>query len=184
MSAYRLLILGVMLGGLTTMAGCGLDESSTANQDAAFTEMTVIDAVQLGAAQSCHGVAGTVGGSLSILKLVDSEGLHLLIEDGDPVCIDTMESIAAELEAIEEAYIEQTGEADQTGEIPQNLRPMALTSPKSPGDTETDPNPQPALETGVKITSTKTPVRPGLPLPGDSTGPTPDSPPDNPSDKD
>lgn len=185
MKRSRLLILGVLLGGLVAWTGCGLDESSQVDPDGAFTQMTVIDAVQLGAAQSCHSAANTVSGNLTIRRLKDGDGLQLLLEDGDPVCIDTMDNIAVVIEVIEETYIEDVGSLEAQQDLPDDLRPLILTTgTDKPSDSETDPNPQPALETGVKLTTTKTAIKPGTPLPDKKPSPNPDNPPDNPSETD
>ncbi len=181
------MMLGVMLGGLLALAACGLEETSGMDAEEAYAGMTVIDAVQLGAAQSCHRVAGTVDGNLAVLSLRDGEGLALLVEDDYPLCIDTMESIAAELASIEDTYIDEIGAVETTQEPDdlQGLVPMMIQTPDTPGDAETDPNPQPALGTNVKIgTASSTTVTPGTPLPGTKPSPSPDNPPTNPSSAD
>lgn len=175
----RLMIAAVMAGGLLALAGCGLDEPSAYDTDAAFAQMTVIDAVQLGAAQSCHSVSGTVSGSLTIRPLLGSDDLVLLVEDEDPVCIDTMENIADELQSIEADYSEDIEPVGS--EVPAGLVNMVLTKTDKPGDAETDPNPQPAIDTGVALITVKTTVKPGTPVNPDKPAPNPDNPPENPS---
>lgn len=181
--ARKLMTLGVAMGWLVWGAGCGLDEPSTLQDEAAHAELTVLDAVGLGAAQSCHDIASTVDGSLAIRPLVDGDGLVLLEEDGDPLCIDSMHVISLELADIEDAYQQQIPYAEEAAETAggEDVVPMVLSTAGKSDEAETDPNPQPALESTIDL-GARIELDPGpSKAPDQPTGPppSPDSSPDS-----
>jgi hypothetical protein len=142
----------LLAGGLLVLAACGRDDTQDLEVGEALYGLTAIDAVQLGAAQGCHSLASQTTGSLTINMLEESDDLVLLLEDGYPLCIDTMSAVAAELALLEASYLEGPPEGTLSTE---DVEQMVLTSGgnvdegEDEGIDETDPNPQPALETSV-----------------------------------
>lgn len=142
---YRRYLIPLVLAGGLVMAACGHDGTPDDGVGQSFYELTVIDAVQLGAAQGCHGLASIVEGSLTIKVLEDSDGLVLLQEDGYPLCIDTLDNVAAELEKIEASYKSETEGTMSTDDVEQMMMGADEMPGSRPDDKrKTDPNPQPA----------------------------------------
>jgi hypothetical protein len=169
----------MLAGGLLVLAACGRDAGPGDGVGQALYGLTVIDAVQLGAAQGCHSLAGTVEGSLSIRQLEDSDGLVLLLEDDYPLCIDTMDHVAGELEKIEATYMGRgptgTMSTDDVEQLMVGAEQMGGSDPD--GTRETDPNPQPAdpqpapagiLTTTADVQSPEGPTSPPDPPPESS----------------
>jgi hypothetical protein len=183
----RILIPAIVAAGLVVLAACGRDDAPDLDVGGELSALSVIDAVQLGADQGCHAVAERVSGSVTIKQLDDSDGLVLLIEDGYPLCIDTMETVSREIEMIEASYREDlAGEPTggmSTDDVVLLMGGSGEIESKGPdGIGETDPNPQPAIE--GKVTGSAPPLTAtGDPRPTDGPGPTsggPTSPPDPP----
>ena len=176
MNSRRYLIPAVLAGGLLVLAACGRDAGPGDGVGQALYELTVIDAVQLGAAQGCHSLADTVEGSLSIKQLEESGGLVLVLEDDYPLCIDTMEHVAGELEKVEAAYMGRgptgTMSTDDVEQLMVGAEKLGGSDPD--GTRETDPNPQPAdpvpaptqvLSTTADVQSPEDPTTPPDPPP-------------------
>jgi len=142
------IIAPVVLAGGLVLAACSQDGSTPREAEEALSGMTVIDAVQLGADQGCHGLADRVSGSVSIQRISGSEDLVLLLEDGYPLCLDTMENAAREIRDIEDSY-RREAMAETEGRLPvDGLKPMMINTNQSDEDgspDKTDPNPQPAI---------------------------------------
>ena len=180
---HRKIIIPLLLaGGLVALAACGRDDTQDLDVGEALYGLTAIDAVQLGAAQGCHSLASQTTGSLTINMLEESDDLVLLLEDGYPLCIDTMAAVAAELALLEQSYLEGAEGTLSTDDVEQ----MMLTSGDEVdegdqgGIDETDPNPQPAVETGVggQTGGTTNPPPSTTPTVAPTQGPS--SPPDTP----
>lgn len=144
----RHIIPVLVAGGLMVLAACGRDDTYDLDVGNALYELTVIDAVQLGADQGCHQLASKVTGSISIIPLAESDDLVLLLEDGYPLCIDTMQNVGTELEMVEATYLDQA--PGDGGTSVEGLEQLMLGSEEEPegsgqdNPTGTDPNPQPA----------------------------------------
>jgi hypothetical protein len=185
----RIIIPLLLAGGLLALAACGRDEPVDLDVGEALTELSVIDAVQLGAEQGCRDLAGRVTGSVSIKQLEEADGLVLLLEEGYPLCIDTLEVVALELELIELSYQEELiAEVEgsmTTDEVIQLMDSAGDRKDDEPGGIDqTDPNPQPALESGTPTPAGRVMGVHGdvQPPEGGPTSPTdgPTSPPDPP----
>ncbi len=179
----KIIIPLLLAGGLLVLAACGRDDTPDLDVGEALYGLTVIDAVQLGAAQGCHFLASQTTGSLTISMLEQSDDLVLLLEDGYPLCIDTMDNVAAEISLLEASYVEGAPEGTMSTD---DVEQMMLTSGEveegdDGGIDETDPNPQPAIETGVGGKTTNPPPT-TMPTVKPTEGPT--SPPDTPPESD
>ena len=173
----RMTSLVALAGGLAALPGCGLDGSPLPDPGREISGLTVIEAVQLGAEQGCRDVAGRVAGSIALSPIDGTEDFVLVLEDGYPLCIDTMPNVGEALRVIEASYQgEVTGEGGGTMSTDDvETRSIDTAGGKSP-DRETDPNPQPAVESGLSkvIIAATTSSVPTPPSGG--TPPTPPSP--------
>ena len=174
----------LLAGGLLVLAACGRDDTGDLEVGEALYGLTVIDAVQLGAAQGCHSLASQVTGSLTINMLEESDDLVLLLEDGYPLCIDTMDNVAAEISLLEASFLDGAQGYPEGSMTTDDVEQMMLTEDVEEEDQggidETDPNPQPALETSVggKTTSPPPTTMPSVKPSEEPTGP-PDTPPES-----
>jgi len=148
MRTRKLITLLMLSGGVSLLAACGTYDSPGAEAEETAQGLGVIDAVQLGAEQGCHGLADRVGGNLTITELEDSPDVVLVLEDGYPLCFDTLEFVAGELERIELIYSEVPDAVPEEADEPEAVQKMMLETEDNSGERDTDPNPQPALESG------------------------------------
>ncbi|MBW2261257.1 MAG: hypothetical protein JRG91_04720 [Deltaproteobacteria bacterium] len=175
----------LLAGGLFVLTACGRDDTGDLEVGDALYGLTVIDAVQLGAAQGCHSLASQVTGSLTINMLEESDDLVLLLEDGYPLCIDTMDTVAAELSLLEASYLDGAQGPPEGSMSTDDVEQMMLTPGEveesdEGGVDETDPNPQPAVETGVGGQTTNPPPTATATLkPAGSPTSPPDTPPES-----
>ncbi len=174
--ASKVIMVG-LAGGIAALAGCGQDGAPLPDPGRELSGLTVIEAVQLGAEQGCRDVAGRVQGSVELSPIEGAEDLVLVLEDGYPLCIDTMPNVGEALKLIEASYQGDVGSEDR-GSTPTDdvsLRSMDTSGGQTP-DRETDPNPQPALGSSVAKIVTVSTTTPAPAPPANGTPPTPPAP--------
>jgi len=112
--------------------------------------VSVVTAVQLGAEPGCLGMSDRISGNVTMIKLEEDDELALVLQDGDPVCLDTIGVIKEELAHLEGSLQELAAESGQDED--------RETAGGGGGDTsgggiKIDPNPQPAVQSSVKTTT-------------------------------
>ena len=173
----KIVTLLALAGGLTALPGCGLDGPAPSDPGRETAGLTVIEAVQLGAEQGCRDVAGRVSGSIELSPIDGAEDLVLVLEDGYPLCMDTMPNVGEALRLIEASYQgDLVGEDHGPTPISEVETRSIESSAGASGDRETDPNPQPAIEASLSKLTTLTTSSPLPAQPVSGTPPTPPSP--------
>lgn len=106
--------------------------------------VSVVTAVQLGAEPGCLGMSDRISGNVTMIKLEEDDELALVLQDGDPVCLDTIGVIKEELAHLEGSLQELAAENGQDED---------RETAGGGGGIKIDPNPQPAVQSSVKTTT-------------------------------
>jgi hypothetical protein len=106
--------------------------------------VSVVTAVQLGAEPGCLGMSDRISGNVTMIKLEEDDELALVLQDGDPVCLDTIGVIKEELARLEGSLQELASEGGQDED---------RQTAGGGGGIKIDPNPQPAVQSSVKTTT-------------------------------
>ncbi len=155
------------------VVGCTKEEISfdMLNTDAG-DGISVLTAVQLGAEPGCSGLGGRVSGNIAVIGLVEDAEIVLVLKDGEPLCVDTVDIIKEELENIgsvaEPDYMDTPSlTEDETPSYGDLMREAGErrgfeqnggSSDSGSGPLRFDPDPQPALELTVSLSKGNTAV--------------------------
>jgi hypothetical protein len=167
-SLFSVLVLA--LPAFLALGGCTNEEMPSDMLNADAGSISVVTAVQLGAEPGCSGMSGRVSGNITMIKLAEDRELALLLQDGDPLCVDTIGAIKEELASIEGSLVQEAlgdvpvsggGGGGDYGDLMREAREgEGLEQNNGSSDSGTvpvkfDPDPQPALKSsvGVSVTS-------------------------------
>lgn len=168
------------------VCGCMNAEMPPDMLNADAESISVVTAVQLGAEPGCLGVSDRISGNVTMMKLEEDAEMALIMEDGDPLCLDTIEVIEEELIKLEDnlqTWVPDDGLGEEIGDVMRQNRDAdgykqgsgGGGSDGNTGKHQIDPNPQPAgqvqfnteLATEVTVdyttTSCSTPSNPNDP---------------------
>lgn len=177
----KMLAYGLALMLALSLGACMNEELPPDMLNADAESISVVTAVQLGAEPGCQGMNVRISGNVTMIKLEEDEEMALVLEDGDPLCLDTMSVIEDELISLEgnlqELLTEEEPEED-IGDIMREAQEYGglkdtSGSGSDDGHLQVDPNPQPAGETAVKASVTTDVTMDFTPMSGGSSSPTP-----------
>lgn len=133
-------------------------DSEILNSDA--DNISVVMAVQLGAEPGCKGISEILSGNVGMIKIAERADIALLINDGSPLCVDTIEEIVSEINDFEEKLIQENNSeqrffdntdgnyGDEMRNELRNSQEIKETSGESESEPRKfDPDPQPATKT-------------------------------------
>ena len=152
---------GLVLMLALTVGACMTEELPLDMLNADAESISVVTAVQLGAEPGCQGMNMRISGNVTMIKLEEDEEMALILEDGDPLCMDTMSVIEDELISLEGNLQELIGDEEPVDDIGDLMREAQeydglkeTTGGSGTDDSplQVDPNPQPAGQSAVKAT--------------------------------
>ena len=174
----KILAIKIVAAAVFVIGGCMNADMPPEMFNADAESVSVVTAVQLGAEPGCLGINYRISGNITVMKVEDDNEMALVLQDGDPLCVDTMDLIKEEMDSLEgnlqELTVEEIPMADpvDNGEMEEDIGDvmregwgeetdgMKHTSDSSGegsgsngngGGPQIDPNPQPALESGLEV---------------------------------
>lgn len=177
----KMLANGLALMLALSVGACMNEELPPDMLNADAESISVVTAVQLGAEPGCQGMNVRISGNVTMIKLEEDEEMALVLEDGDPLCLDTMSVIEDELISLEGNLQELLTDEEPQEDIGDIMREaqeydgLKDTSGSSSDDShlQVDPNPQPAGETTVKASISTDVTMDFTPRSGGTSSPTP-----------
>jgi hypothetical protein len=157
----KILFLKLILVPVFVLGGCMNEEFPPDMLNADAESISVVTAVQLGAEPGCMGVNYRISGNVTMMRLDEDAEMALVLEDGDPLCVDTYDVIKDELERLEGNLMElipDENRGDEFGDLMREGRNAdglkqdsggGGSNSGNGGGPKIDPNPQPANQTSV-----------------------------------
>ncbi|MFH1435661.1 MAG: hypothetical protein ABIJ56_08090 [Pseudomonadota bacterium] len=173
----KILAIKIVAAAAFVIGGCMNADMPPEMFNADAESVSVVTAVQLGAEPGCLGINYRISGNITVMKVEEDHEMALVLQDGDPLCVDTMDLIKEEMDSLEgnlkELLVEEIplaelmDDGEMEGDIGDVMREgwgdeadgMKHTSDSSGdnsgsdgkgGGPKVDPNPQPALESGLE----------------------------------
>jgi len=164
-----------------TVGACMTEDLPPDMLNADAESISVVTAVQLGAEPGCQGMSMHISGNVTMIKLEEDEEMALVLEDGDPLCLDTVSVIEDELISLEGNLQELLADEESEEDLGDLMREAqeydGLKDTTGSGTDESplyvDPNPQPAGETTVKASISTDITVDFTPNSGGTSSPTP-----------
>ena len=164
-SVLSVLVLASL--AVLTFGGCMNEGTPFDMLNADAESVSVVTAVQLGAEPGCSGMSGRISGNITMIKLEEDREMALILQDGDPLCVDTVASIQEELSSLENSLSEEVpgevpADVDFGGHIREALDGEGVEQESGGGGGDSDgtgpvrfdPDPQPALKSQVGVSMT------------------------------
>ena len=173
----KILLIKLVAAAAFVIGGCMNADMPPEMFNADAESVSLVTAVQLGAEPGCLGINYRISGNVTVMKVEEDNEMALVLQDGDPLCVDTMDLIKEEMDSLEgnlqELLVEEIPAAELVGDegMEENIGDiiregwgeeadgMKHTSDSSGegsgsdgngGGPKFDPNPQPALESGLE----------------------------------
>jgi hypothetical protein len=158
----KILSSGLVLMLALAVGACMTEELPPDMLNADAESISVVTAVQLGAVPGCHGMSLRISGNVTMIKLEEDDEMALVLEDGDPLCLDTFGVIEDELISLEgnlQDMLDNEEPADDIGDIMREAQDYDGLKETGGSGTDgsplqVDPNPQPAGEVATKTALT------------------------------
>jgi hypothetical protein len=158
----KILSSGLVLMLALAVGACMTEELPPDMLNADAESISVVTAVQLGAVPGCHGMSLRISGNVTKIKLEEDDEMALVLEDGDPLCLDTFGVIEDELISLEgnlQDMLDNEEPADDIGDIMREAQDYDGLKETGGSGTDgsplqVDPNPQPAGEVATKTALT------------------------------